>query len=84
MHAMLLFGGLIIILFVMVRLMAKNRDVSAKQKKDLKSIEEMRALMKVKTQANDFGQKIKWSVDIDDGKKDRPSGGPKPPTGGSR
>jgi hypothetical protein len=81
---MLLFGGILIIIFVMVRLMMKNRDISAKYKKEALSIEEKRAMMKAKTEANDFGQKLKWSVEIDDGKKDRPSGGAKPPAGRGR
>ena len=81
---MMLFGGILIIIFVMVRLMGKNRAIGAKYKKEAASIEEKRAVMKAKTQANDFGQKLKWAVDIDDGKKDRPSGGAKPPAGRGR
>ena len=84
MRLLLMFGGLLILIFVMVRLMAKNKDASAKLKKDAESFEDKRAIMKTKMQANDFGQRIKWAVDIDDGKKDRPSGGSEPPTGRSR
>gem|GEM_PF-4776163 len=84
MRATLLFGGLFILIFVMIRLMFRNNNIRRTQKKDVKSIEEKLVELRMKTEANDFGQKLKWAVDTDNGKENRPSGGAEPPTGRSR
>lgn len=76
----LLFGGLLILILVMLRLMAKNRMSGEAVKKDIKIRE--RAAFRV--EPNDYGQKIKWAVDIDDGKNGRSSGGSEPPAGRGR
>jgi hypothetical protein len=73
--SLMLFGGLFIVIFLMVRLMMKNRDIRNNLKKTALSAEEKHAMLKTKTLANDFGQKLKWTVDIDDGKNDKSSGG---------
>jgi hypothetical protein len=76
----LMLGGIFIIIFVMIRLMGKNREIGRKYRTDVKSIEEKRVRLRMQTEANDFGQKLKWAVDTEDGKERRPSGGTKPPT----
>lgn len=79
MNTGLLFLGIFILILIMVRLMYKNRRTNEMLKKTTKKIEERKIV-----DGRDFGQKIKWAVDIDDGKQDRPAGGTEPPTGGSR
>ncbi len=75
----LIFFGILVLIVVMVRLMYKNRRTNEMLKKTTKKLED-RAIVDGK----DFGQKIKWAVDIDNGKHDRSAGGTKPSTGGSR
>lgn len=71
--------GALLILYSLVRTRRRiktDRAVIPKNNDDVK-----RAPLK---DANDFGQKIKWAVNIDEPSKKRPPGRTEPPTGKGR
>jgi hypothetical protein len=74
--SMILMGvGFMLVIFSVVRSGRKNRGRATREiNNSMKNLH-----FHYKQESNDFGQKVKWAIDIDEPGKERPSGGSEPP-----